>query len=79
MPLIKVIDSIKIYVYLRDHNPPHFHVYYAEYEELIELESLTTYTGGVPNKQRKQVIAWAEENMEYLRTKWEEFNPGSKR
>ncbi|MEZ4829116.1 MAG: DUF4160 domain-containing protein [Bacteroidia bacterium] len=32
MPCIKTIGSIKIYMYLRDHNPPHFHVMYAESE-----------------------------------------------
>ena len=76
MPLIKVIDSIKIYIYLRDHNPPHFHIIYSEYEELIDIRTLTTYSGSVPKKQRKKVIKWAEENEEYLNNKWAEYNPG---
>jgi len=75
MPIIKIIDSIKIYVYLRDHNPPHFHIVFAEYEELIDIRTLETYSGGVPRKQRKKVIAWAEENMPYIIAKWDEFNP----
>lgn len=79
MPLIKTIGSIKIYVYLRDHNPPHFHVLYAEYEELIAIKTLDTYSGQMPSKQRKQVIKWAEDNRAYLSAKWEEFNPDSKR
>jgi len=37
MPCIKIINSIKIYIYIDDHNPPHF---YAEYEELIEIKTL---------------------------------------
>ncbi|MFT7606561.1 MAG: hypothetical protein ACI8VT_004164 [Saprospiraceae bacterium] len=40
MPCIKIIDSIKIYIYLRDHKPSHFHALYAEHEELIEIKSL---------------------------------------
>lgn len=75
MPLIKLIDSIKIYIYLRDHNPPHFHVFYAEYEELIDMRTFETYSGRVPNKQRKKVLKWAEENKDYLMEKWEEYNP----
>jgi len=43
MPCIKIIDSIKIYVYSNDHNPPHFYAIYAENEELIEIETLETY------------------------------------
>lgn len=35
MPCLKIIDSIKIYIYVRDHNPPHFHTIVAEHEELI--------------------------------------------
>ncbi|MFK7968784.1 MAG: DUF4160 domain-containing protein [Bacteroidia bacterium] len=75
MPLIKIIGSIKIYVYLRDHNPPHFHILYAGHEELIDMRTLTTYSGNVPSKQRKKVIDWASENELYIRSKWSEFNP----
>ena len=75
MPLIKVIDSIKIYIYLSYDNAHHFLVIYAEYEELIDMRTLTTYSGSVPNKQRKKVIKWAEENEAYLHEKWVEYNP----
>jgi len=51
MPCIKIIDSIKIDMYSRDHSPPHFHVMYAEFEELIEIKSLETHTGSIPKKQ----------------------------
>ncbi len=40
MPCIKTIDSIKLYIYARDHNPPHFHAIYGEKEELIEIQNL---------------------------------------
>ena len=58
MPCIKIIDGIKIYVYARDHNPPHFHALIAEYEELIVINSLETYSGEIPSKHRKKVIQW---------------------
>jgi len=75
MPLIKIIGSIKIYIYLRDHNPPHFHILYSGFEELIDIRDLTTITGGVPSKQRKKVIKWAKEQEAFLNEKWEEYNP----
>lgn len=78
MPCIKIIDSIKIYVYLRDHNPPHFHAIYSEFEELIEIKSLETYSGEIPRKQRKMVIKWAENNREFLIGKWNQYNPNKK-
>ena len=77
MPCIKIIDSIKLYIYSRDHNPPHFHAIYAEYEELIEINTLNTYTGSIPKTQRKKVINWVSNNKDYLVAKWNEFNPNS--
>lgn len=75
MPIIKIIGSIKIYMYFFDHNPPHFHAIYAEYQELIVIETLETFSGSIPVKQRKKVIEWAENNKGYLLQKWNEFNP----
>jgi hypothetical protein len=54
MPTIKIIDSIKIDVYSREHPPPHFHAIYAEYEELIEIEDLSTYIGKIPKSSKKE-------------------------
>lgn len=48
MPTIKIIDSIKIDVYSKEHLPPHFHALFAEYEELIEIETLKTLVGFIP-------------------------------
>ena len=74
MACIKIIDSIKIYIYTRDHNPPHFHALIAEYEELIVIETLETYSGYLPTRYRKKVIDWANENREYLKKNWELLN-----
>jgi hypothetical protein len=75
MACIKIIDGIKIYIYTRDHNPPHFHAIVAEHEELIVIADLSTYTGKIPTKYRKKVISWAEENKEFLNREWNKLNP----
>jgi hypothetical protein len=75
MPTIKIIDSIKIDIYSREHLPPHFHILYAEYEELIEIETLNTYIGYVPKKQRKKVTDWAMNNTNYLLEVFKQLNP----
>jgi Domain of unknown function (DUF4160) len=61
MPTIHLIDSIKIDIYSREHLPPHFHALYAEHEILIEIKTLETYVGSLPNKQYKTVIEWASD------------------
>jgi hypothetical protein len=75
MPTIKIIDSIKIDIYSREHPPPHFHAIYAEHEELIESESLKTYIGKIPVTQRKKVTDWARRNKDYLMDVFEQLNP----
>jgi hypothetical protein len=75
MPTIKIIDSIKIDIYSREHPPPHFHAIYAEHEELIEIESLKTYIGKIPVTQRKKVTDWARINKDYLMDVFEQLNP----
>jgi hypothetical protein len=75
MPTIKIIDSIKIDIYSREHLPPHFHILYAEYEELVEIETLNTYIGYVPKKQRKKVTDWAMNNTNYLLEVFKQLNP----
>lgn len=75
MACIKIIDGIKIYIYTRDHNPPHFHICIAEYEELIRIEDLSTFSGEVPKKYRKKVINWASGNSAFLNREWNKLNP----
>ena len=75
MPTIVTLDSIKLMIYFGDHAPPHFHAFYNEYEILVEIETLATYRGGLPSKQYKKLLRWAEEHQIILRNKWAEFNP----
>lgn len=75
MPCIEIIDSVKIFIYYNDHDPPHFHAIYAEFQELIEIETLKSYAGYIPGKQRKKVINWAKRNQELLLVIWDNFNP----
>lgn len=75
MPTLKIIDSIKIDVYSREHPPPHFHVLFAEFEELIIIETLETYIGYVPTPQRKKVIKWAITQKELLTENFKRLNP----
>ena len=75
MPTVKIIDSIKIDIYSREHPPPHFHVIYAEYEELIIIDSLETYIGYLPPKQRKKVVKWAEDKKDFLNDNFKKLNP----
>ena len=70
-----IIDSIKMDDYSREHPPPHFHALYAEYEELIEIDTLETYAGNLPKAQRNKVIEWAKTKQAYLMGNFQRLNP----
>ena len=50
MPIINFFDGIKVLLFSNDHLPPHFHVYFAEYKAMIEIESLDIIRGNLPPK-----------------------------
>ena len=75
MPALKTIDKIKIDIYSREHPPPHFHAKFAEFEELIEIETLETYAGKIPRVQRKKVTDWAVNNKQFLLDTFKQLNP----
>ena len=75
MPTIATLNSIRVLMYFGDHPPPHFHAEYNEYEIVITIDTLEVQHGSLPNKQRKTVLNWANENRELLNKKWLEFNP----
>lgn len=77
MPTIHIIDSIKIDAYSREHLPPHFHAIYAEYEMLVEINTLDIYAGSLPSRQHKAVLKWAanEKTRNTLLKIFEKLNP----
>lgn len=75
MPTLTTIDNIKIDIYSREHPPPHFHAKYAEYEELIIIETLETYAGSLPKTQQKKAMDWAENNKQFLLDIFNQLNP----
>ena len=75
MPLIELFDGIKILLFANDNNPPHFHVYYANYKAMIEISSLEIMRGNLPNKQYHKVVEWAESRQEELLADFVKLNP----
>lgn len=77
MPAIYRLQSIKIDVYSREYLPPHFHALYAEYEMLIEIQTLENYGGYFPVRQHKQVLNWAKDErvVQFLLENFYRLNP----
>lgn len=59
MPVVAVVDGVRIMFYANEHPPAHFHAKCAEHQAIIEIESLTVVQGFLPVATRRKVIAWA--------------------
>jgi hypothetical protein len=71
MPLICFFYGITIYMYFDDHNPPHFHAKYAEYEVIIDINNLGVLNGYMPPRALGMVVEWAYEHKQELLCDWE--------
>lgn len=70
MPRISSFFGIVIWIYWKDHHPPHFHAEYNEHEILIQIETLTTYSGSLPARAYGLVMEWASLHQEELMHNW---------
>lgn len=72
MPEISRFYNIAIKMLYSDtvqHNKPHFHVYFAEYEASVGIDG-ELLAGSLPVKQLKLVEAWAAIHEEELYAAW---------
>ena len=51
MPRIAEFDGIRLNLYFRDHNPPHVHAVYGEFEALVVIADGSLLSGELPKKQ----------------------------
>jgi hypothetical protein len=58
-------------MYFNDHEPPHFHVVYAEHKAKITIDSLRMISGQLPRRAFELVCDWAELHQHELTHNWE--------
>lgn len=57
--------GISIFMYHREHGPPHFHARYGEYRVTVYLES-GVVEGRFPRRALRHVLEWYEVNRQEL-------------
>lgn len=70
MPKIPEFFGMSIYMYYREHGPPHFHVRYGEEEALVGIQALSLIEGELSPRVRGLVAEWASRNQEELLRSW---------
>lgn len=71
MPEICRFYGIIIRMHANDHPPPHFHAEYAEYEALINIETLAVIADNLPSRALGLTIEWASLHQNDLRNLWQ--------
>ena len=71
MPTISMFLGIIIRMYnTGEHNPPHFHAQYQDYNAVFNFEG-ELLEGEMPKRQVKFIVAWAEIHKDELFANWE--------
>lgn len=71
MPRICEFYGIVIYMYFKDHSPPHFHAIYGRYEAEIDIRSCELSEGALPPRASRLVLEWARSYQVELLGNWE--------
>ncbi|AAY61740.1 hypothetical protein RFEPED_1570 [Rickettsia felis str. Pedreira] len=75
MPVISRFFGIIIMMYYRDHNPPHFHARYGDYEVIISLNG-KILEGKFLKRALQLVTEWLNIHKEELIDNWNKTQNG---
>jgi hypothetical protein len=70
VPRISEFYGTYVYMYSRDHMPPHFHAFYAQHEAEIAIATDHTLKGHLPRRALSLVRKWAKHYRAELETNW---------
>ena len=70
MPEISRFYGVVIRMFHNDHDPPHFHAQYQEFEAKISIERLEQISGNLPKRALAHILEWAFEHRPELMKNW---------
>jgi hypothetical protein len=71
VPRLSEFYGIVVYMYWRDHAPPHFHAIYAGEEAQILISDGTILAGSLPRTAANLAAEWARLHQDELVANWE--------
>jgi hypothetical protein len=71
MPQISYFLGVIIRMFYRDHNPPHFHAVYGNFEAIIDIEKNEIIGGHLPPRVLGIVTEWTALHQDELMKNWE--------
>ncbi len=73
MPVISRFYGMvaKMYLLGKEHNPPHVHFLYGEYNGVIDLLTLSVLEGDLPGKALSMALEWTTAHQQELLEMWD--------
>ena len=71
MPELCRFRGAVIQIFVKDHNPPHFHVLYGGHTAEVAIENVRITEGSLPRPIERLVLEWARVRQAELRRAWE--------
>ncbi|TWU28226.1 DUF4160 domain-containing protein [Bythopirellula polymerisocia] len=71
MPELSRFYGIVIRMYFGDHDPPHFHAYYAGAKAVFAIPSSEVIHGNLPTRATKLIVEWASLHQDELLQAWD--------
>ena len=71
MPQISYFLGVVIRMFYRDHNPPHFHAVYSNFEAIIDIEKNELISGFLPPRVLGLVTECTALHQKELMDNWE--------
>jgi len=72
VPKISEFFGISIYIYYRDHSPPHFHAIYGGDEVIVSIADLSVRQGKLGQRALGLVMEWAAQHEKELAKVWDQ-------
>jgi Domain of unknown function (DUF4160) len=70
VPIVAIVDGVKIMLFFRDHDPPHVHAEYGEFRARISIATASILQGDLPPGKKRRILEWAREHQEALSAAW---------
>ena len=62
---------IRMYFAPAEHNPPHLHAYFQDFEATYDLQKAELLDGNLPNSKHKLILAWIILHQDELLANWQ--------
>ena len=76
MPTIAIVDGVVVVIYPNDHDPPHIHASYGEYECKMTIVGAKLMGGELPKSKLKLLRRWLVLHHKEVSFAWDEIYSG---